>query len=216
MFARPFISSKFWKKLHRESTILNVANILNVDKQIKVAPIVYQYEGIDEPKLFFGSALQNQQQNDDNGLPIFLESVTTFLLNNGALSVEGIFRIPGNTKGIERYIGCIEKGESLVDIYENESTNEGFSQIDHLHIIGGALKAYLRDLPTPLVPAEAYQPLIDLVKAQDFAVSSENDNVNDEGANKKVAKVSNELKFVDDGLHILNEYCDAVHLKIIT
>eukprot|EP00943_MAST-04B_sp_MAST-4B-sp1_P008072 g8072.t1 len=183
---------------------------------VLVAPIVYQYEGIDEPKLFFGSALQNQQQNEENGLPIFLESVTTFLLNNGALSIEGIFRIPGNTKGIERYIDCIEKGESLVDIYENESTDEGFSQLDHLHIIGGALKAYLRDLPTSLIPAKAYQPLIDLVKGQNSAISSENENDDDEGANKKVAKVSNELKLVDDGLDILNEYCDAFHMKIIT
>ena len=45
MFARPFISSKFWKKLHRESSITNVGKILNLVQPLKVAPVVYKYEG---------------------------------------------------------------------------------------------------------------------------------------------------------------------------
>ena len=219
MFARPFISSKFWKKLHRESSITNVGKILNLVQPLKVAPVVYKYEGLDEPKLYFGAPLENQEKNNNSSgeLPIYLESVTSFLLNNDALNIEGIFRIPGNAKGIERYINNIENGQNLVDIYENEATMETFSQVDHLHIIGGTLKAYLRDLPVPLFPFNSYQPLIDLMKEFNTNDNSNNMSSSTTSDNDMKAKmVPKEIKFIDDGMEILNTYCDEYNMKIIT
>ena len=162
--------------------------------------------------------MENQEKNNNSSgeLPIYLESVTSFLLNNDALNIEGIFRIPGNAKGIERYINNIENGQNLVDIYENEATMETFSQVDHLHIIGGTLKAYLRDLPVPLFPFNSYQPLIDLMKEFNTNDNSNNMLSTTSDNDMKAKMVPKEIKFIDDGMEILNTYCDEYNMKIIT
>ena len=63
-------------------------------------------------KNFLVHPLGSQKLNEESGLPVFLENVAAFLLKNDALNVEGIFRIPGNAKGIDAYIRRIESGES--------------------------------------------------------------------------------------------------------
>eukprot|EP00944_MAST-04C_sp_MAST-4C-sp1_P003224 g3224.t1 len=206
MFARPFISSKFWKKLHRVSSITMVDAILDCNVQLKVSPIVYKFEGLDEPKEFFGAPLGSQKLNEESGLPVFLENVAAFLLKNDALIVEGIFRIPGNAKGIETYIRRIESRESLKYIYQDMMSAEvpKYSALDHLHIISGTLKAYLRDLPEPLVPYKAYQPLVDLMKRH---ASSEHATTNE---------ISKEVEVVNDAFEMLREACDELNLKVLT
>ena len=206
MFARPFISSKFWKKLHRVSSITMVDAILDCNVQLKVSPIVYKFEGLDEPKEFFGAPLGSQKLNEESGLPVFLENVTAFLLKNDALIVEGIFRIPGNAKGIETYIRRIESRESLKNIYQDMMSAEApkYSALDHLHIISGTLKAYLRDLPEPLVPYKAYQPLVDLMKRH---ASSEQATIND---------MSKDIEVVNGAFEMLREVCNELNLKVLT
>ena len=206
MFARPFISSKFWKKLHRVSSITMVDAILDSNVQLKVSPIVYKFEGLDEPKEFFGAPLGSQKLNEESGLPVFLENVAAFLLKNDALGVEGIFRIPGNAKGIETYIRRIESRESLKNIYQDMMSAEApkYSALDHLHIISGTLKAYLRDLPEPLVPYKAYQPLVDLMKRH---ASSEQATIND---------MSKDIEVVNGAFEMLREVCNELNLKVLT
>lgn len=206
MFARPFISSKFWKKLHRVSSITMVDAILDNNVQLKVSPVVYKFEGLDEPKEFFGAPLGSQKLNEESGLPVFLENVAAFLLKNDALNVEGIFRITGNAKGIDAYIRRIESGESLKNIYKDMVSAEApkYSALDHLHIIAGTLKAYLRDLPEPLIPYKAYQPLVDLMKrhaSRELATTNE---------------VSKEIEVVDSAFQMLRDVCDELNLKVLT
>ena len=174
--------------------------------QLKVSPIVYKFEGLDEPKEFFGAPLGSQKLNEESGLPVFLENVAAFLLKNDALIVEGIFRIPGNAKGIETYIRRIESRESLKYIYQDMMSAEvpKYSALDHLHIISGTLKAYLRDLPEPLVPYKAYQPLVDLMKRH---ASSEHATTNE---------ISKEVEVVNDAFEMLREACDELNLKVLT
>ena len=66
-----FHFSKFWKKLHRVSSITMVDAILDCNVQLKVSPIVYKFEGLDEPKEFFGAPLGSQKLNEESGLPVF-------------------------------------------------------------------------------------------------------------------------------------------------
>ena len=79
-----------------------------------------------------------------------------------------------------------------------------YSALDHLHIISGTLKAYLRDLPEPLVPYKAYQPLVDLMKRH---ASSEQATIND---------MSKDIEVVNGAFEMLREVCNELNLKVLT
>ncbi len=76
-----------------------------------------------------------------------------FLRKNG-LEIEGLFRVPGNNLQINSLKASFEKDEDILFVSGETGTN--------VHVVGGVLKAFFRDLPEPVIPFQQYDDIIKL------------------------------------------------------
>jgi len=113
----------------------------------------------------FGCHLHYQRVEKDIGLQIpefiwrcvkKLESSTIFL------NTEGIYRVPGDAARIQK-----------IRLDVDQAKWDSFNACDDVHVLAGALKLFLRELPDPLIPYKVHS---DLVKAS-MGVGVEKDDI---------------------------------------
>jgi len=106
----------------------------------------------------FGVPLPDILQRDiNNGLPIpYLAKQIMDILTEGALNLEGLFRISGNSTDIDKYKYQIDKGDVVDFRTENDP-----------HTLAGLFKLYIRNLPDPLLTHDLYN---DFLSIQDSEV----------------------------------------------
>lgn len=102
------------------------------------------------------SSVMELQPPDAGPIPLFLVHLRDALFTLGADRTEGIFRIPGNTLGIQDLKAQFNAQDYTVDE-------------DDPHVVAGCLKQWLRELPEPLIPNTLYDESIAAAKSSQAA-----------------------------------------------
>jgi len=105
---------------------------------------------LDESELqpVYGCPLEDHLRIQEREIAFVLEECVTFLYRE-AMDVQGLFRLAGSAVKIRKLTAEFDAG--LVDLTEFESD---------VHIVTGALKQYLRELPEPLMTSNLYNEWI--------------------------------------------------------
>ena len=159
---KPFISSKFWKKLTYIDRIGDLYQFIDRD-QIDLPDKVMQYRPEVRSKPVFGAQLRYAVQQNirtSSGLPLVVEQCIDYLYKH-ALDVEGIFRLSGNSNDIQ----------DLKRAYDREEEVELESAVNDPSVVAGLLKQYLRELPQPLFTFDLYDTFITAQQAVTTAES---------------------------------------------
>lgn len=153
LFFRPFISSKFWKKLQYIYDIKEFNAWFSPD-QIKFPP-----QALSETifrknnSLIFGISLDislNHPMNHGRQIPLVMEMSISCIKSRG-LKTEGIFRISGEPQRIKEIEDSFNKG---IPISLEDEVN--------IHNVCAILKKYLRDLPEPTIPTNLNSSLFQI------------------------------------------------------
>ena len=86
--------------------------------------------------------------------PIPIYRCIDYLENNDGVNTEGLFRINGDQTEMNRIKEVIDSGQDI--------QIEKFTRA--VHVAGGLIKLYLRDLPNSLIPKEFYSQFLELGK----------------------------------------------------
>lgn len=167
---RPFIKTKFYRKLHYLESVSQIFEYVDRD-QIRLPADILQYDllmkkgnstqDIRSTAVFGVPIDEAMNRNGVEGiLPDVLTSSLAFL-ESSALESEGLFRIPGNMATIHKYKIFFDNGD-YVDV----------SGADY-HSIAGLVKLYLRELPQPIIPVTMYSAFLDILKNEDEAVQND-------------------------------------------
>jgi len=150
---KPFVSNKFWRKLHYINEIKELYQYMS-PQQVQL-PIELLPREITDGKSFkgeiFGVSLtevMNHPMNQDQTIPLIVLNCMRFLLRN-ATEVEGIFRLSGRAQRIEELKHAYDRGEAV-----------DFSSEADVHVTAGLLKLYFRELPDPLCTFTLYHEWI--------------------------------------------------------
>lgn len=100
-----------------------------------------------EENRIFNVSLVHHLKSTDREISIVIESCVAFLLE--FMDEEGLFRIPGSLSEVKRLKMGFETG--LCDLTD---------RVRDPHAVAGTLKAYLRELPDPLLSHSLYSELI--------------------------------------------------------
>lgn len=153
---RPFISSKFWKKLSFLKEVDDLTKFISKNQlQLpdKLLNIGQQYN----PNRLFGVDLElimKLPMNQNKDIPYIVENAIIALHKSG-LNAEGIFRLPGSSNRVKEIKDEFDKG-NIVDLTKED-----------IHVTASVLKQFLRDLPNPLIPYELYEIVIGSYKEDD-------------------------------------------------
>ena len=151
-FFRPFISSKFWKKVVYIHDVRQLYQYMS-PSQVKFPAYVTSQPGfLKNANAMFGQSLEfamAHPMNDRRQVPCLIEAAIEVISNNG-LEAEGIFRISGNSSRIKELQDAYDKGNPP------DLSNED------VHTVTGLLKRYLRELPEPIIPFSMFTTLTDL------------------------------------------------------
>lgn len=112
---------------------------------------------LDESELqpVYGGSLEDHLRIQEREIAFVIEECVTFLYKT-AMSVQGLFRLAGSAVKIRKLTAEFDAG--LVDLSEFEND---------VHIVTGALKQYLRQLPEPLMTSHLYNEWIKASAIQD-------------------------------------------------
>lgn len=105
----------------------------------------------------FGEPLSEVCARENQTIPTVAEDAINYL-EEKALHLEGLFRIPGNSIVVDQ----------LKAYYDGESDSGAIQQCDDIHAVAGLLKLYLRTLPDPLLTYRFYDTFIAVQKNSDF------------------------------------------------
>jgi len=158
---KPFISNKFWKKLHYIHEIKELYAFMSpqqVQLPIQLLPREIADGKINKSEIF-GISLEEVMKhpmNQDQTIPLIVLNCMRYLLRNGT-EVEGIFRLSGRAQRIEELKNAYDRGEAV-----------DFSSEPDVHVISGLLKLYFRDLPDPLCTFTLYAEWIAAYDATDL------------------------------------------------
>lgn len=106
------------------------------------------------PRRYFGAEMSDWTK-ESTELPEFVDLALVAL--EGHMKVDGLFRISGSKTEIE----------ALRDLYNCGARPSTLITYD-VHTLTGALKLYLRTLPTPLVPFTFYSTVLNLANSTDI------------------------------------------------
>jgi Rho GTPase-activating protein 1 len=153
---RPFISSKFWKKLvyiddikQQLSKYMNIQQLMLPDDVLQ-STLKRSGAKADEHQIF-GVKLEEvmlHPLNKDKKVPFIVEKALLYVEQHG-LQTEGIFRLSGNSNKIQEMKKLIDKGQDVK-----------FSDEFEAHAIAGLLKLYFRELPDPLFTFALYNDIV--------------------------------------------------------
>ncbi|KAI2566564.1 Rho GTPase activating protein 9, partial [Homo sapiens] len=90
----------------------------------------------------FGCQLESLCQREGDTVPSFLRLCIAAVDKRG-LDVDGIYRVSGNLAVVQKLRFLVDR-EGRLDLDSTEW--------DDIHVVTGALKLFLRELPQPLVP----------------------------------------------------------------
>jgi len=152
---KPFISTKFWRKLVYIDTSADITNFFHRGQSF--LPDYVLNDGKVLPKLVFGKKLEDvvrQQAPAAGGLdvPVIVTKAIALLTKRG-VQTEGIFRLSGNVYEIKDLKTLFNSGKD-VDL----------DRVEDPHAIAGLLKLYFRELPVPLFPYNFYDAIIQLAR----------------------------------------------------
>lgn len=99
-------------------------------------------------------ALSRERLND---IPSLVQKTVDEVIARG-LKVEGIFRLSGAAAQIRRIRKRLDAGEEVSFKTDNPDCLD-------IHVVAGTLKLWIRSLPEPLMPSEAFIPLAQQISA---------------------------------------------------
>ncbi|KAK6278325.1 hypothetical protein J4Q44_G00391600 [Coregonus suidteri] len=106
----------------------------------------------------FGCHLDTLCHRENSTVPRFMEKCIRAVEIRG-LDIDGIYRVSGN-------LAVIQRLRHKADHEENLDLEDG--QWEEIHVITGALKLFLRELPEPLFPYSFFDKFIAAIKIQDY------------------------------------------------
>ncbi|XP_027132050.1 rho GTPase-activating protein 27 isoform X1 [Larimichthys crocea] len=108
----------------------------------------------------FGCHLDTLCHRENNTVPKFVEKCIRAVERRG-LDVDGIYRVSGN-------LAVIQKLRHKADHEEQLDLEDG--QWEEIHVITGALKLFLRELPEPLFPFSCFEKFIAAIQVPDYSL----------------------------------------------
>uniref|UniRef100_A0A672UNP1 Rho GTPase activating protein 27 n=1 Tax=Strigops habroptila TaxID=2489341 RepID=A0A672UNP1_STRHB len=107
----------------------------------------------------FGCSLQALCERERGTVPRFvLQCIQT--VERRGLDIDGLYRVSGNLATIQKLRYKVEHDEQL-------DLDDG--RWEDIHVVTGALKLFLRELPEPLIPFSHFEQFITAIKMQDPA-----------------------------------------------
>ncbi|XP_075873481.1 rho GTPase-activating protein 27-like [Nelusetta ayraudi] len=107
----------------------------------------------------FGCHLDTLCHRENSAVPRFLDKCVRVVDRRG-LEVDGIYRVSGN-------LAVIQKLRHKADHEEHLDLDDG--QWEEIHVITGALKLFLRELPEPLFPFSFFDKFIAAIQVPDYS-----------------------------------------------
>ena len=153
-FFRPFVSKKFWAKVHLVPSFEGIYEYIS-PSQLHLPGAYVEKAATMRP--LFGEALDVVVQNPtqaSGGVPTIVTDCIAYLYEHG-LDAEGLLRISGNRAAINELRLAYDGGKQ-VDL----------TQCDDPHTVANLLKLYLRELPEPVFTYDLYRPLLRVQEAQ--------------------------------------------------
>ncbi|XP_070703571.1 rho GTPase-activating protein 27-like isoform X2 [Pempheris klunzingeri] len=108
----------------------------------------------------FGCHLDTLCHRENTTIPRFVEKCIRAVERRG-LDVDGIYRVSGN-------LAVIQKLRHKADHEEQLDLEDG--QWEEIHVITGALKLFLRELPEPLFPFSCFDKFIAAIQVPDYSL----------------------------------------------
>ncbi|XP_060946897.1 rho GTPase-activating protein 27 isoform X1 [Limanda limanda] len=108
----------------------------------------------------FGCHLDTLCHREHTTIPTFLQKCIKVVERRG-LDVDGIYRVSGN-------LAVIQKLRHKADHEEQLDLDDGLWQ--EIHVITGALKLFLRELPEPLFPFSCFDKFIAAIQVPDHSL----------------------------------------------
>ncbi|KAM7387664.1 hypothetical protein PAMA_010008 [Pampus argenteus] len=108
----------------------------------------------------FGCHLDTLCHRENSNIPKFVEKCIRTVERRG-LDVDGIYRVSGN-------LAVIQKLRHKADHEEQLDLEDG--QWEEIHVITGALKLFLRELPEPLFPFSCFDKFIAAIQVPDYSL----------------------------------------------
>ncbi|XP_062263499.1 rho GTPase-activating protein 27 isoform X3 [Platichthys flesus] len=108
----------------------------------------------------FGCHLDTLCHRENTTIPTFLQKCIRVVERRG-LDVDGIYRVSGN-------LAVIQKLRHKADHEEQLDLDDGLWQ--EIHVITGALKLFLRELPEPLFPFSCFDKFIAAIQVPDHSL----------------------------------------------
>uniref|UniRef100_A0A3Q3GTP7 Rho GTPase activating protein 27, like n=1 Tax=Labrus bergylta TaxID=56723 RepID=A0A3Q3GTP7_9LABR len=106
----------------------------------------------------FGCHLDTLCHRENTTIPRFVEKCIKAVERRG-LDVDGIYRVSGN-------LAVIQRLRHKADHEEQLDLEDG--QWEEIHVITGALKLFLRELPEPLFPFSCFEKFIAAIQVPDY------------------------------------------------
>ncbi|XP_059407609.1 rho GTPase-activating protein 27-like isoform X3 [Carassius carassius] len=107
----------------------------------------------------FGCHLDTLCHRENTTVPKFMEKCIRTVEKRG-LKIDGIYRVSGN-------LAVIQKLRYKADHEETLDLEDG--QWEEIHVITGALKLFLRELPEPLFPFSFFERFITAIQMSDYS-----------------------------------------------
>ncbi|XP_067935255.1 rho GTPase-activating protein 17-like [Watersipora subatra] len=104
----------------------------------------------------YGYPLEEHLQATGKEVATVIETCVSILYHNG-MEEEGLFRVAGSNSKLKKLKAAFDAG-NLVDMDDYYSD---------YHVVAGALKQYIRELPEPLLTFHLYKEFIDCVAIKD-------------------------------------------------
>ncbi|KAG1967406.1 rho GTPase-activating protein 27 [Pimephales promelas] len=107
----------------------------------------------------FGCHLDTLSHRENTTVPKFMEKCIRSIEKRG-LNIDGIYRVSGN-------LAVIQKLRFKADHEDDLDLEDG--QWEEIHVITGALKLFLRELPEPLFPFSFFDRFIAAIQMSDYS-----------------------------------------------
>ncbi|XP_066841593.1 rho GTPase-activating protein 9 isoform X3 [Anser cygnoides] len=123
----------------------------------------------------FGCRLEALCQRENATVPRFVRLCVEAVEERG-LDVDGIYRINGNLSVIQKLRFAVDQERAVTSdgryvfpeqLCQEERLSLADPEWSDIHVVTGALKLFLRELPEPLVPYGLFNPFIEAVKLPD-------------------------------------------------
>ena len=148
---KPFISQKFWQKLHYIEEISELYKFVPRENIAHNLPqSIFQAEASKFKTAIFGATIEEvmgRPDHDNAEVPWVVENCIRYLAENDVHIVTGIFRLSGSSKVIT---------DLRKDFNTKKASEISLNEIQEVHAISGLLKQFLRETPEPLFPYDMY------------------------------------------------------------